>query len=205
VICEIMREDGTMARMDDLVAFAQLHGLKIGTIRDLIAYRLKKDHLVEQTSEARFESRWGGTWTAKSFLNKALGTETVALVKGEIDPSRPTLVRMHQLSLFEDVFGESSERGGLLQGAMRAIAEEGSGVIVALTRSVPISALLDARAGKGARKDMEQLRDYGGGAQILSALGIHDMILLTNTHHTPVALGGYGLEIVGERPIPLEE
>jgi 3,4-dihydroxy 2-butanone 4-phosphate synthase / GTP cyclohydrolase II len=205
VICEIMREDGTMARMDDLVAFAQLHGLKIGTIRDLIAYRLKKDHLVEQTAEARFESCWGGTWTAKSFLNKALGTETVALIKGEIDPARPTLVRMHQLSLFEDVFGESSPRSRLLRGAMKAIADEGAGVIVALTRNVPISALLDARSGKRGRPDMDQLRDYGGGAQILSALGVHDMVLLTNTHHTPVALGGYGLKIVGERPIPLED
>jgi 3,4-dihydroxy 2-butanone 4-phosphate synthase/GTP cyclohydrolase II len=205
VICEIMREDGTMARMDDLVAFAQLHGLKIGTIRDLIAYRLKKDHLVEQTGEARFESCWGGTWTARSFLNNAVGSETLALIKGEIDPSRPTLVRMHQLSLFEDVFGESSPRSRLLRGAMRAIAAEGAGVIVALTRNVPISALLDARSGRGAVKDMEELRDYGGGAQILSALGVQDMILLTNTHHTPVALGGYGLKIVGERPIPLED
>jgi 3,4-dihydroxy 2-butanone 4-phosphate synthase / GTP cyclohydrolase II len=202
VICEIMREDGTMARMDDLVAFAQLHGLKIGTIRDLIAYRLKKDHLVEQTAEAVFESRWGGSWTARSFLNKALGTETVALVKGEIDPAKPVLVRMHQLSLFDDVFAEAGPRSGLLAGAMRAIAAEGAGVIVALTRNLPISALLDAKAGKGAPKDMEELRDYGGGAQILSALGVHDMILLTNTHHTPVALAGYGLKIVGERPIP---
>lgn len=204
VICEIMKEDGTMARMDDLVAFAQLHALKIGTIRDLIAYRLKKDHLVEQTAEAPFESHWGGRWTAKSFLNKALGTETLVLIKGEIDPARPTLVRMHQLSLFEDVFADASKRSGLLAGAMRAIEQEGSGVLVALTRQVPISALLDARAGKGGERDMEQLRDYGGGAQILSALGIHDMVLLTNTHHTPIALEGYGLKIVGERPIPLE-
>ena len=203
VICEIMKEDGTMARMDDLVAFAQLHGLKVGTIRDLIAYRLKKDHLVEQTAEATFESCWGGTWTAKSFLNKAVGTETVVLVKGKIDPSRPTLVRMHQLSLFEDVLGESSPRSGMLRGAMQEIAREGSGVIVAVTRQVQISTILDARSGKGASPDMDQLRDYGGGAQILSALGIHDMVLLTNTHHTPVALGGYGLTIVGERPIPL--
>ena len=88
---------------------------------------------------------------------------------------------------------------------MQAIASEGSGIIVALTRAVPISALLDAKSGKGSPADMEQLRDYGGGAQILSALGIHDMILLTNTHHTPVALGGYGLTIVGERPIPMED
>jgi 3,4-dihydroxy 2-butanone 4-phosphate synthase/GTP cyclohydrolase II len=205
VICEIMSEDGTMARMDDLVAFAQLHGLKIGTIRDLIAYRLKKDHLVEQTGEARFESRWGGTWTAKSFLNKALGNEQVALVKGEIDPSKPILVRMHQLSLFSDAFGEANARGGLLARAMEMIGEEGAGVIVVLNRPMPdaLSTALNVRSGKAVSKDMEELRDYGGGAQILSALGVQDMILLTNTHHTPVALGGYGLTIVGERPIPL--
>ncbi len=207
VICEIMREDGTMARMDDLVAFAQLHGLKVGTIRDLIAYRLKKDHLVEQTAEAAFESVWGGTWTAKSFLNKALGNEQIALVKGEIDPSRPVLVRMHQLNLFGDAFGESGRRGGLLASAMRIIAEEGSGVIVVLNRPMPdaVSTALNVRSGKAESKDMEELRDYGGGAQILSALGVQDMILLTNTHHTPVALGGYGLTIVGERPIPAGE
>ena len=207
VICEIMREDGTMARLDDLVAFAQLHGLKVGTIRDLIAYRLKKDHLVEQTGEAAFESKWGGTWTAKSFLNKALGSEQVALVKGEIEEDKPTLVRMHQLSLFGDAFGEANARGGLLARAMRAIAEEGAGVIVVLNRAMPdaISSALNVRAGKAVAKDMEELRDYGGGAQILSALGVQDMILLTNTHHTPVALGGYGLKIVGERPIPVDE
>ncbi|HEU0097768.1 MAG TPA: 3,4-dihydroxy-2-butanone-4-phosphate synthase [Allosphingosinicella sp.] len=207
VICEIMREDGTMARMDDLVAFAQLHGLKVGTIRDLIAYRLKKDHLVEQTGEASFESRWGGAWTARSFLNKALGTEQVALVKGKIDPSKPTLVRMHQLSLFADAFGEEGGRGGLLRGAMKIIGEEGSGVIVVLNRAMPdaLSAALNLRSGKPAARGPDELRDYGGGAQILSALGVHDMVLLTNTHHTPVALGGYGLTIVGERPIPLEE
>src|ERR671916_1265703 len=124
VICEIMREDGTMARLDDLVAFAQLHGLKIGTIRDLIAYRLQKDHLVEQTAEASFESRWGGTWTARTFLNKALGNEQIALVKGKVDPARPTLVRMHALSIFADAFAEHGARGGLLEGAMKAIAEE---------------------------------------------------------------------------------
>src|ERR671933_2033163 len=109
VICEVMREDGSMARLDDLMDFARTHGLKIGTIRDLIAYRLKKDHLVEQKAEAQFESRWGGTWTAKAFLNKAIGRETVALVKGEIDPSKPTLVRMHQLSLFSDALAEANE------------------------------------------------------------------------------------------------
>ncbi|MGQ0558545.1 MAG: 3,4-dihydroxy-2-butanone-4-phosphate synthase [Sphingosinicella sp.] len=204
VICEILREDGSMARMDDLMAFAQLHNLRIGTIRDLIAYRLSKDRLVEQTAEARFVSRWGGEWIAKTFLNKASGVEQIALVKGTIDPDRPTLVRMHALSLFADAFAEAGPRGGLLEGAMKAITEAGSGVIVGINRPVPdaLSRALRTRAGETPPNDPEQLRDYGVGAQILAALGVHDMILLTNSHHTPVALAGYGLAIVDERPIP---
>ena len=207
VICEIMSDDGTMERMEGLVAFAKLHGLKIGTIRDLIAYRLKKDHLVEQTAEAAFESRWGGRWTAKTFLNKALGNEQIALVKGRIDPSQPTLVRMHALSLFADAFAESGHRGGMLEGAMKIIGEEGAGAIVVINRPSPdaLSSALKTRAGKETPRDPELLRDYGVGAQILSALGIHDMVLLTNTHHAPVALEGYGLKIVGERPIPVSQ
>jgi 3,4-dihydroxy 2-butanone 4-phosphate synthase/GTP cyclohydrolase II len=205
VICEIMREDGAMARMDDLFAFAQLHNLRIGTIRDLIAYRLRKDRLVEQTAEARFESRWGGTWTAKTFLNKASGVEQIALVKGRVDPARPALVRMHALSIVPDVFAEEGARGGLLEGAMKAIAAEGAGVIVVINRPMPdaMSLSLKVRAGGTPPADSEQLRDYGVGAQILAELGVHDMILLTNSHHTPVALGGYGLAIVGERAIPV--
>jgi len=207
VICEIMKEDGTMARMDDLMDFAQVHGLKIGTIRDLIAYRLQKDRLVEQVAEAQFESRWGGSWTARTFLNKAAGTEQVALVKGRIDPDKPTLVRMHALSLLSDTFAEAGPRGGLLEGSMKAIAEEGSGVIVVINRPAPdaITRALKVRSGQSEPHDVEQLRDYGVGAQILTALGVHDMILLTNSRHTPVALGGYGLQIVGERAIPSAE
>jgi 3,4-dihydroxy 2-butanone 4-phosphate synthase/GTP cyclohydrolase II len=206
VICEIMSEDGSMARMDDLFAFARLHGLRIGTIRDLIAYRLRKDRLVEQTAEARFESRWGGTWTAKTFLNKASGVEQIALVKGHVDPQRPTLVRMHALSIVSDVFAEEGARGGLLEGAMKAIAAEGAGVIVVINRPMPdaLAQSLRIRAGAASPADGEQLRDYGVGAQILAELGVHDMILLTNSHHTPVALGGYGLAIVGERPIAVD-
>jgi 3,4-dihydroxy 2-butanone 4-phosphate synthase/GTP cyclohydrolase II len=207
VICEIMSDDGSMARMDGLFAFAQLHGLRIGTIRDLIAYRLKKDRLVEQTAEARFESRWGGTWTAKTFLNKASGLEQIALVKGYVDPARPTLVRMHALSIVADAFAEAGGRGGLLEGAMKAIGEEGAGVIVVINRPTPdaLSHALRVRSGTATAADSEQLRDYGVGAQILAELGVHDMVLLTNSHHTPVALGGYGLAIVGERPIPTAE
>ena len=204
VICEIMKEDGSMARVDDLLAFAQLHGLKVGTIRDLIAYRLRKDRLVEQTAEAQFDSRWGGAWTAKTFVNKAAGTEQIALVKGHVDPERPTLVRMHALSLFSDAFAEAGARGALLEGSMKAIADEGAGVIVVINRPMPdaLTQSLKVRSGETSAQDAEELRDYGVGAQILMALGVHDMILLTNSHHTPVALGGYGLQIVGERPIP---
>ncbi len=204
VICEIMSEDGSMARMEDLFTFAQLHNLRIGTIRDLIAYRLKMDRQVEQTAEAAFESRWGGRWIAKAYLDKATGFEQIALVKGKVDPSRPTLVRMHALSLFSDAFGEAGPRGALLNGAMQAIAEEGSGIIVVINRPMPdsVSRALKMRSGDGETRASEQLRDYGVGAQILAANGVHDMILLTNSHQTPVALAGYGLAIVGERPIP---
>jgi 3,4-dihydroxy 2-butanone 4-phosphate synthase/GTP cyclohydrolase II len=203
VICEIMREDGTMARMDDLMEFARTHNLKIGTIRDLIAYRLRKDRMVEQVAEAQFESSWGGAWSVKTFVDKATGTEQVALVKGWIDPDKPTLVRMHALSLFSDAFGQAGPRGRLLEGAMQEIAEEGTGVIVVINRALPdsLSRAVNILAGKSQPSDMETLRDYGIGAQILSALNVHDMVLLTNTHHTPVALGGYGLTIVAERPI----
>ncbi len=204
VICEIMKDDGTMARMDDLVAFAQLHNLKIGTIRDLIAYRRRYDHLVEKCSEVRFTSEWGGEWTALTYWNKASGSEQVALVKGKIDPERPTLVRMHAMSPFGDLFGESGARGGLLRRSMEEIGREGSGVVVVINkpRADAFTMAVETRAGQRARADMDELRDYGVGATILTELGVHDMVLLTNTHHTLIGLDGYGLSIVGERPVP---
>ncbi|WP_294392036.1 3,4-dihydroxy-2-butanone-4-phosphate synthase [uncultured Sphingomonas sp.] len=204
VICEIMNEDGTMARLDDLVGFAQRHALKIGTIRDLIAHRRRHDHLVERRAETRFTSRWGGDWRAITFYNKATGDEQIALVKGKVDPARPTLVRMHGQALFADMFGEVCPRGSLLSGAMEMIGREGAGVIVVLNRPMTgglLSQVVAAHGGRG-ESDPEELRDYGVGAQILAELGIQDMILLTNSHHTLVALDGYGLSIVGERPIP---
>jgi 3,4-dihydroxy 2-butanone 4-phosphate synthase/GTP cyclohydrolase II len=206
VICEIMNEDGTMSRLDDLVTFAQFHNLKIGTIRDLIAYRRRHDHLVEKRAEMAFHSRWGGDWKAMTFYNKATGDEQIALVKGRIDPEKPTLVRMHTLSFFVDAFGEESERAGLLSRSMELIAEEGTGVIVVINRPMKdsVSRFIRLRAeGKTAgAPEVEELRDYGVGAQILAELGVQDMVLLTNTHHTLVGLEGYGLSIVGERAIP---
>ncbi len=205
VICEIMRDDGTMARLDDLVGFARLHDLKIGTIRDLIAYRRKHDRLVEKKAEITFTSRWGGDWRACSFYNKATGDETMALVKGRPDGSEPTLVRMHTLSVFFDIYGEVSERSELLHRSMEIIGEQGAGVIVVINRPMQrmMSRTIEIKTSvrAGAEPPLEELRDYGVGAQILAELGIHDMILLTNTHHTLVALEGYGLSIVGERRI----
>jgi 3,4-dihydroxy 2-butanone 4-phosphate synthase/GTP cyclohydrolase II len=206
VICEIMRDDGTMARLDDLMDFARSHGLKIGTIRDLIAYRLKKDHLVERTASTLFQATSGAEWQAHVFRDKASGEEQLALIHGDISPEQPALVRMHSLDLFADVLGEQGPRSGVLQGAMRMIEREGSGVVVALHAAAPgsLSRSIDLRAGKPVEGG-DAVRSYGTGAQILAALGIHDMILLSNTRHSPVALSGYGLTIVDERPIELAD
>jgi 3,4-dihydroxy 2-butanone 4-phosphate synthase/GTP cyclohydrolase II len=202
VICEIMRDDGSMARLDDLMDFARDHGLKIGTIRDLIAYRLKKDHLVERTASTLFRASSGAEWEAQVFRDKASGEEQLALVHGTLDTDQPVLVRMHSLDLFADVLGEQGPRSGVLQGAMRTIEREGSGVVVALHAAAAgsLSRSIDLRAGKPVEGG-DAVRGYGTGAQILAALGIHDMILLSNTSHSPIGLAGYGLAIVAERPI----
>ncbi|QIK78734.1 3,4-dihydroxy-2-butanone-4-phosphate synthase [Sphingomonas piscis] len=202
VICEIMREDGTMARLDDLMEFAQAHGLKIGTIRDLIAYRLKKDHMVERVASTGFAVASGAEWQAQVFRDKATGEEQLAIVHGSLDPSSPALVRMHSVDLFADLLGEVGARSGMLAGAMAMIEAEGAGVVVLLhaASSCALSRAANARSDQPSEPS-EGLRNYGIGAQILAALGIHEMVLLTNTHLSPVALGGYGLAIVEERPI----
>jgi 3,4-dihydroxy 2-butanone 4-phosphate synthase/GTP cyclohydrolase II len=202
VICEIMRDDGSMARLDDLMDFARTHGLKIGTIRDLIAYRLKKDHLVERTASTLFKAESGAEWEAQVFRDKASGEEQLALVHGTLNTDEPVLVRMHSLDLFADVLGEVGPKSGMLQAAMRMVEQAGSGVVVALhaAASGSLSRSIDLRAGKPAEGG-DAVRGYGTGAQILAALGIHDMVLLSNTRHSPVALAGYGLAIVDELPI----
>ena len=150
-------------------------------------------------------SKRGANWSAKVFRDKASGAEQLALVHGAVKDDEPTLVRMHSLDLFADVLGEHSDRSGLLDGAMAMIEKQGAGVLVALHAASPgsLSRNADLRSGKPSQGG-EALRDYGIGAQILAALGVHDMILLTNTRHAPVGLSGYGLSIVEERCIPLE-
>ena len=199
VICEIMNADGTMARLADLIPFAKSHDMKIGTIRDLIAFRRQHDHNVEKIGEGRFESCWGGEWSAISYFNKAVGDENLVLVKGRIETDKPTLVRMHGFDTFCDALGQQDARSGLLACAMERIAAEGAGVIVLLARRTPGKPSLALPQMVRATEDaMPELRDYGVGAQILTALGVRDMRLLVHSHRTLVALQGYGLNIVGE-------
>ncbi|MCA3254827.1 MAG: 3,4-dihydroxy-2-butanone-4-phosphate synthase [Alphaproteobacteria bacterium] len=200
VICEIMKDDGTMARLDDLMNFAAEHGLKIGTIRDLIAHRHRHDHLVRCVAETEIDSWRGGRWTAKTYANTADYCEHIVLQKGRIEPGKPTLVRMHTQSMFSDLFMERDERAGQLQRAMDAIAAEGRGVIVIIRDGAPTA--ISTQMQKKGRGENPVLRDYGIGAQILVDLGVEDMILLTNQHRNIVGLTGYGLNVVGERPIP---
>jgi 3,4-dihydroxy 2-butanone 4-phosphate synthase/GTP cyclohydrolase II len=184
-----------MARMDDLVAFAQLHNFKIGTIRDLIAYRRRYDRLVEKVAEAPLTSDYGGDWRVLTYRSKVDGAETLVLQKGRVTAGKPTLARVHAISILSDMLGRQDGRKRLLQRAMAEIGREGEGVIVLL--SAP-----SAGAMLGTGDPEMDLRDYGIGAQILADLGIHDMVLLTNSHHTLVALAGYGLNIAGERAVP---
>jgi 3,4-dihydroxy 2-butanone 4-phosphate synthase/GTP cyclohydrolase II len=205
VVCAIMNDDGSMAGLDDLIELAGKQDLRIGSISDLIAYRRRNDHLVERRAEVVFQSHWGGEWKAIAFVNKVSGHEVLALQKGIIDPAKPTLVRMHTLSILPDWFGEVSSRFGLIERSMQIIGEEGSGVLVGINRADPdvISRSMRLRReGRGAGDpQVESMRDYGIGAQILSELGVQDMILLTTAHQTLVGLSGYGLSIVGERLI----
>jgi 3,4-dihydroxy 2-butanone 4-phosphate synthase/GTP cyclohydrolase II len=200
VICEIMNDDGTMARLPDLIPFARRHGLKIGTIRDLIAYRHRHDRLVKCVAETRLESWHGGEWLAKTYANTAEYSEHMVLQKGRIEPGRPTLVRVHTQSMFTDMFGEKGSRAGQLQRAMDVIGEAGSGIIVIIRDGSP-TAISEQMRAKGQGEPIT-LRDYGIGAQILVDLGVTEMILLTNQHRNIVGIEGYGLHVVGERAIP---
>jgi 3,4-dihydroxy 2-butanone 4-phosphate synthase/GTP cyclohydrolase II len=203
VICEIMNDDGTMARLPDLVKFAQLHGLKVGTIADLIAYRRKHDHFVKRIKEIDFESRNGGPFKLVVYLNTIENQEHVALVKGDISGPEPPLVRMHAYNLFDDTLAAKWGQGDVLGESMRMIGAAGRGVIVLIRRNriAPVSEVLAASA-KPTSDDPSRLKEYGVGAQILLDLGIESMILLTNTSgRRVVALEGYGLKIVETRPI----
>ncbi len=195
VICEIMNEDGHMARLPDLVGFAQLHGLKIGTISDLIAYRRRHDNLVTQTSSRPVTARVGGEWLMRVFNDETMGAEHLVLTKGDLGGPEPVLVRMHAMNPLEDVLGIGSSDLG---GAMRVIAEAGRGVVV-LLRDTGMKIETEEGGGVSPTK----LRQYGLGAQILAALDLETLELVTNSGAPRVVgLEAYGLSIAGTRPIP---
>jgi 3,4-dihydroxy 2-butanone 4-phosphate synthase/GTP cyclohydrolase II len=201
-----MNEDGTMARLPDLIGFAQIHGLKIGTIADLIAYRRRTERFVERVMDQPFESVHGGPFRLMLYRNTIEGAEHVALVHGRIDPDRPTLVRMHQVDFAADLLGHVEERQSYIPDALKTITRhDGPGVVVFL-RDPTLQGLAERLAGVDRPTALDRsLRNYGVGAQILLDLGVRDMIVMSSTRPEPAAIEGYGLRIVGWRDMDGED
>jgi 3,4-dihydroxy 2-butanone 4-phosphate synthase/GTP cyclohydrolase II len=205
VICEIMNDDGTMARLPDLISFAQLHGMKIGTIEDLISYRRRTEMLVERVLEEPFDSHTGGEFRLIVYANTVAYAEHIALVKGDVSTPGPVLVRMHSVNILDDVLGDrASRRSRDLHASMEAVGREGRGVIVLIREGYPtfLTDKLRARQAGVEPDGGHELRDYGIGAQILRDLGVSEMVVLSNNPMTVVGLEGYGLKIVSRRQIP---
>lgn len=206
VICEIMNDDGSMARLPDLIAFAQLHGLKIGTIADLIAYRRKNDRFIERRIETEFEGEHGEHFKLVVFRNSLDDAEHVALVKGIPSADAPTTVRMHKVSFVDDVLHAAGGRGGLVEEGIKALAAvDGPGVMVFI-RETSHTAIVERLGAHPVlpqdEREARRLREYGVGAQILLDLGVREMILLTTKPQTIVGLEGYGLSVVDEIQFP---
>ena len=198
VICEIMNDDGHMARMPDLVAFAQLHNLKLGTIADLISHRRRTERLVKRVEEGVLPI--GGTsWKLIVYANTVEYGEHLALVLGDITSAEPVLVRVHAVDMLSDFLVESA--GARLHSAMRMIMAAGRGVVVLIRETRPTSLSERVRRLADTGPATGGLRDYGIGAQILLDLGVREMVLLSNTHRTIVGLEGYGLSVVEQRSI----
>ena len=202
VICEIMNDDGSMARMPDLIKFAKRHKMKIATIADLIEYRRKNEKLIEVKERGKFVSKNGGEFDLVIYRSKVDGVEHIALVKGKILKTATTLVRMHHLNIFSDCLedAENSKTGSLTK-ALKKISKSENGVIVVIRQPFEaISHLLTGNENQPKNKEQE-LRNYGTGAQILSDLGVTEMTLLTNSKKSVIGLEGYGLKIRGYKKI----
>jgi 3,4-dihydroxy 2-butanone 4-phosphate synthase/GTP cyclohydrolase II len=200
VICEIMNDDGSMARLPDLVSYAQRHGLKIGTIADLIAWRRRTESLVEKIYQDVFSSRYGGEFKFCLYASKVQYAEHIALIKGCIqDAKEPVPVRMHTVDVFEDILGGSEN--STLHRAMEMIGAEGRGVIVILRPPKPKNLSVRFQAEPEKTQGGEEIRDYGIGAQILLDIGVREMILLTDSPKHVIGIDGYGLHIHGHRPV----
>jgi 3,4-dihydroxy 2-butanone 4-phosphate synthase/GTP cyclohydrolase II len=202
VICEVMNDDGTMARLPELLVFAKEHGLKVGTIADLIAYRRRSEKLVRRVASAPFESRYGGDLTIHVYRNEIDGGEHVALVKGEVRPDRETLVRVHQVDMTADLLGWSLAHPDYVPQALQALAaHDGQAVAVFVRDPSPDSISKRIEGGRKTYHDTNATRDYGIGAQILLDLGVSNMILLTSSTAKLAALEGFGLTVTGRRPL----
>ena len=202
VICEIMNDDGTMARLPELTAFAQLHNLKIGTIADLIAWRRQNDRFLERRIEAPLESDYGSGFRTVCFRNTLDNSEHIAIVHGDITPDATTLVRVHRTDILADILGEKGPRSGLVSRAMRLIAEDPQPGVVVFVNTMQPGSLAERLGLKSAapRDPSAPLREYGIGAQILRELGVRRMVYLSDTQPTRLAgLDGYGLTIEGWR------
>ena len=199
VICEIMKDDGSMARLPDLVDFAQHHNLKVATIADLIKYRLKNDRIVKPSLTSELKTISGGSFKSIVFVNQADNSEHLALIKGKIKNDKPTLVRMHSINVFDDIY--SAEKILELHKAIEIIDREGSGAVVMLQNPNPT--IISERLKINQEESQPTFRGYGIGAQILLELGINEMIVLSNTEQTLIGLEGYGLTIAERRAIKL--
>jgi 3,4-dihydroxy 2-butanone 4-phosphate synthase/GTP cyclohydrolase II len=203
VICEIMKDDGTMARMPDLVAFAQRHGLKIATIADLIAYRLRHDRIAKPIAESKFETADAGSFRCVVYRNDGEAGEHLALIKGDLSGPEPVLVRVQAFNIFDDM--HSVQKALELHTAMHMIDEAKRGAVVLIRSANPSVLSARVRSNFSERESPYlELRDYGTGAQILLDLGVREMVLLSNTKRTMIAIEGYGLKIVEQRPIKIE-
>jgi 3,4-dihydroxy 2-butanone 4-phosphate synthase/GTP cyclohydrolase II len=200
VICEIMNDDGTMARLPDLVAFAQRNSLKLGTIADLISYRRRTERLVKRVQEGTFDHVAGGEWKLIVYANTVEYQEHLALVKGDLSGPEPVLVRMHAVDLLDDMTG--GPHWIAVHNAMHMIGRAGRGVLVLIREHRPTALSSRVRELAMSPRPQRELRDYGIGAQILLDLGVRDMVLLSNRPRTVIGLEGYGLNIVETRPIP---